>query len=205
MPQMNSFIRWAGGKSWLVPYVQELIQGLEFNNYYEPFMGGASVFFSIDISGESFLSDINSELVETFCAVRDNPHRIINYLKQFSTDMNSYYLIRETTPRGKYQRAARFLYLNTYSFNGIYRVNKFGKYNVPYGYRENVEIDYNRIIEASNKLQNAAIKCQDFDECKTMIKKGDLVFLDPPYTVSRNANTMFIKYNSKLLLMIGLE
>lgn len=198
MAQMTTFIRWAGGKNWLVPYVQELIKDLEYNNYHEPFMGGASVFFSIEPPQRSFLSDVNNELVEAFCAVRDNPQRVIGYLKEYKVDSESYYAIRESSPRGKYQRAARFLYLNTYSFNGIYRVNQQGKYNVPYGHRENVSINYDRLLEASERLKNVEVKCQDFESSKTLIQQGDLVFLDPPYTVSKEANSMFIKYNSKL-------
>ncbi len=198
MAQMTTFIRWAGGKNWLVPYVQELVKDLEYNNYHEPFMGGASVFFSIEPPHKSFLSDVNSELVEAFCSVRDNPKRVIGYLKEYKVDSDSYYAIRESSPRGKYQRAARFLYLNTYSFNGIYRVNQQGKYNVPYGHRENVSINYDRLLEASERLKNVEVKCQDFETSKELIQQGDLVFLDPPYTVSKEANSMFIKYNSKL-------
>ena len=193
-----SFIRWAGGKSWLVPYVQELIDGLEFNNYHEPFMGSASVFFSINVPQKCFLSDLNHELVVAFCAVRDNPQRVINYLKDYRTDEESYYLIRESIPRGKYQRAARFIYLNTYSFNGLYRVNRQGKFNVPYGKRGNCIINYERLLDASKRLKNVVIKCQDFDESKSLIRQGDLVFLDPPYTVPKESNSMFIEYNSKL-------
>lgn len=198
MAQPINFIRWAGGKSWLVPYVQELIKELEFNNYHEPFMGGASVFFSIDVPKKSFLSDVNDELVETFCAIRDNPKRVIDYLKEWEPDAESYYAIRENIPHGRYKRAARFIYLNTYSFNGIYRVNQQGKYNVPFGRRGNISINYERLLEVSERLKNVEIKCQDFDESKASICRGDLVFLDPPYTVSREANSMFIKYNSKL-------
>lgn len=198
MAQITSFIRWAGGKSWLVPFIESLIDGLEFNNYHEPFMGGASVFFAIDTPNKSYLSDVNPELVGTFCAVRDNPQRIIEYLKEYKTDSDSYYAIRDSEPRGKYQRAARFLYLNTYSFNGLYRVNRQGKYNVPYGQRGNTSIDYDRILESSKKLQGVEVVCQDFDASKSIIHKGDLVFLDPPYTVSKESNSMFIEYNQKL-------
>lgn len=194
----SSFIRWAGGKSWLVPYVHELIDGLEFNNYHEPFMGSASVFFSIDTPHKSFLSDMNNELAEAFCAVRDNPEKVISILKEYKTDVDSYYEIRETIPLDNCQRAARFLYLNTYSFNGLYRVNRQGKYNVPYGKRGNIAFNYERLLEASKKLKNVIIKCQDFDKSKSFIDQGDLVFLDPPYTVSKDANSMFIEYNSKL-------
>lgn len=193
-----SFIRWAGGKSWLVPFIKELIDGLEFRNYHEPFMGGASVFFSIDKPEKSYLSDMNEDLVKTFCAIRDNPKRVINYLKEFKTDADSYYAIRDSVPQGKYQRAARFIYLNTYSFNGLYRVNRKGEYNVPYGQREDVVINYRKLMEASEKLAGTEIMWQDFEKSKEYIGKGDLVFLDPPYTVSRKSNSMFIKYNSKL-------
>ena len=198
MARITSFIRWAGGKSWLVPFVQELIKGLNYNNYHEPFMGGASVFFSIDEPHSSFLSDVNKELVDAFCAIRDNPQRVIDYLKGYSPDESSYYTVRDSELRGKYQRAARFIYLNTYSFNGLYRVNRQGKYNVPYGQRESKTIDYCRILDVSEKLQGVEILCQDFDRARDRIEPGDLVFLDPPYTVSKESNEMFIEYNSKL-------
>ncbi len=198
MAQITSFIRWAGGKSWLVPCVQELIRDLNFNNYHEPFMGGASIFFALDIPNKSYLSDINEELVDTFSAVRDNPEKIIKYLKEYGTDEKSYYDIRASKPVEKYQRAARFLYLNTYSFNGLYRVNRQGEYNVPYGHRENAIINYERIYTASTQLKNAEILSQDFDKSREKIEQGDLVFLDPPYTVSKESNEMFIEYNSRL-------
>lgn len=198
MAQITSFVRWAGGKSWLVPFVKSLVEGLEFNNYHEPFMGGASVFFAIEPHNMSFLSDVNAELVGTFCAVRDNPQRVINYLKRFNTDEASYYNVRDSKPQGKYQKAARFIYLNTYSFNGLYRVNRQGKYNVPYGKRAETLIDYERILEASNKLQGVDVSQRDFDQSRNAIQAGDLVFLDPPYTVSKEANSMFIEYNQKL-------
>ncbi|MDE6567641.1 MAG: DNA adenine methylase, partial [Lachnospiraceae bacterium] len=104
MASITSFIRWAGGKSWLVPYVQELIKDLPFNNYYEPFMGGASIFFAIDIANNSMLSDINGELVNTFCAVRDNPKKIIKYLSTYIPNEETYYRIRKSELKGKYQR-----------------------------------------------------------------------------------------------------
>ena len=90
MASITSFIRWAGGKSWFIPHVSELIEGLDYNNYYEPFMGGASIFFSLNIPHEGYLSDLNEELVEAFCAVRDNPKEIIKYLKTYKTDEKSY-------------------------------------------------------------------------------------------------------------------
>ena len=198
MVRNTSFIRWAGGKSWLVPYVQEMVSGLQYHDYHEPFMGGASVFFALEEPGMSYLSDMNGELINAFSAVRDNPQRVIGYLSQYSNDETSYYTIRESEPRGKYQKAARFLYLNAYSFNGIYRVNKQGKYNVPYGYRKNRSIDYDKILQVSEKLKKAVLKTQDFADAKENIKSGDLVFLDPPYVVPKESPEVFIKYNQTL-------
>lgn len=196
MAQTGTFIRWAGGKSWLAPYVSQLVDGLEYNNYYEPFMGGASIFFSLNLPHDGYLSDINAELVNAFCAVRDNPQRIIDYLKNYSTDEESYYNIRALEPKGKYQKAARFLYLNANSYNGLYRVNRNGKYNVPYG-KKGTDVNYKRLIEVSDKLEKVEIVCQDFYEISKTLKKGDLVFLDPPYTVTKE-DTGFVEYNSTL-------
>lgn len=197
MSQNTSFIRWAGGKSWLVPYVKELIEGLDYNNYFEPFMGGASIFFSMENPHQSYLSDVNQELVKTFCAVRDNPLKIIKHLKEYRSDEESYYKIRSDQPKGKYKPAAKFLYLNVNSFNGIYRVNRQGQYNVPYGKKEKT-VNYERLKEISVKLKNVNIKCQDFFDIRDNIQERDLVFLDPPYTVSNNKNDYFIQYNQKL-------
>lgn len=194
MAIITSFIRWAGGKSWFAPYVANLIEELDYNNYYEPFMGGASIFFSLNIPHNGYLSDLNAELVDTFCAVRDNPKRIIEYLKKYKTDEDSYYTIRAAEPKGKYQKAARFLYLNATSFNGLYRVNQNGKYNVPYGKKE-VTLNCQRILEAGQKLNGIDITCRDFAEIQPQIVARDLVFLDPPYTVSKE-DTGFIGYNS---------
>ncbi len=194
MAPITSFIRWAGGKSWLVPYVAQLTEELNFNNYFEPFMGGASIFFSLELPHKGCLSDINEELISAFCAVRDNPHKIIEYLQDYKTDEQSYYAIRETEPKEKYQRAARFLYLNANSFNGLYRVNRNGKYNVPYGHK-NATVNCTRLLEVGKKLEGIEILCQDFQEIQTKIVAKDLVFLDPPYTVSKE-DTGFVGYNS---------
>lgn len=195
MASITSFIRWAGGKSWLIPFVQDLIQDLNYNNYYEPFMGGASIFFSLDIKKKSFLSDVNEELVNAFLEVRDNADRVISHLKTYNTDADSYYCIRALESTDPVEKAARFLYLNATSFNGLYRVNRLGQYNVPYGKRT-VSINHDRIIEASKKLINADICCRDFDCIRDQLVTGDLIFLDPPYAVTKGESG-FLGYNPK--------
>ena len=199
MAKNASFIRWAGGKGWFIPVVQDMIQNLQFNNYIEPFMGGASIFFALDLPNKAYLSDINEELVNTFTQIRDNLHAVTEKLKEYKTDKDSYYVIREKEPTDLIEQAARFLYLNFYSFNGIYRVNSKGKYNVPYG-RRSGEFNYDRLETIREKLQIADVQNRDFAACKDVIRKGDLVFLDPPYAVSSKStdNNMFIAYNPTL-------
>jgi DNA adenine methylase len=196
MSQNKSLIRWAGGKSWLIPYVQDLIQGLDYNNYFEPFMGSASVFFSLEPKNDSYLSDCNEDLVNAFIEVRDHADDVESFLRQYKTDAESYYQIRALEPTEAAEKAARFLYLNATSFNGLWRVNRLGKYNVPYGHKE-VSYNYERLAEFHQKLQGVNINCGDFAEIRSRINKNDLVFLDPPYTVSRKDNG-FILYNATL-------
>lgn len=199
MAKNASFIRWAGGKGWFIPTAQMMVQNIQFNNYIEPFMGGASIFFSLNHLNRAYLSDINHELVNTFIQIRDNLEMVTEKLREYRTDKESYYLIRDLDPADPVEEAARFLYLNFYSFNGIYRVNNKGKFNVPYG-RRSGEFNYERLEIIRDKLQIADIRCQDFSKCRDVIRRGDMVFLDPPYAVSSKStdNDMFIAYNPTL-------
>lgn len=199
MAKKSSFIRWAGGKGWFIPTVQVMIQNIQFNNYIEPFMGGASIFFSLDLPGRAYLSDINNELVNAFIQIRENLERVVEKLKEYNINRDSYYVIRNQEPTDLVEQAARFLYLNFYSFNGIYRVNSKGKFNVPYG-RRSGEFNYERLEKIREKLQIADIFCRDFADCRDFIYAGDLVFLDPPYTVANKSsdNDLFIAYNPTL-------
>ena len=199
MGRNTSFIRWAGGKAWFVPAVQKMIENIEFNNYIEPFMGGASIFFSMEIPNRAFLSDINGELVNTFIQIRDNLEQVTEMLRGFATDKDSYYQIRAQEPVDPIVQAARFLYLNFYAYNGIYRVNSRGRFNVPYGRRAGT-FNYERLTNIREKLQVADIRVSDFDDCRENIHNHDLVFLDPPYAVTNKAteNDIFIAYNATL-------
>lgn len=190
------FLRWAGGKNWLLKYLQE-IKKKNFNNYHEPFLGGASTFFYLQPNGHSYLSDLNGELIETFQVVKDNATGIIKKLKTFKNTESDYYKIRVTEFKSPVERAAKFIYLNQTSFNGIYRVNLKGIYNVPFGFRKKNFLDIDNLKNAQRCLTNTTLKEADFFWVLENLKRHDLVFLDPPYTVSHN-NNGFIKYNEKL-------
>ena len=192
------FLRWTGSKNWFVKNELNKLIPNEFNNYHELFLGGGSVFFSIKKINEAFLYDINTELVNTYISIRDDLDLVIESLKKFNNSKEEYYSIRESKTNSTWEAAAKFIYLNRTSFNGIYRVNSKGIYNVPYGYRKNVDI----VTEENLRLVHTALKDvnfynQDFGSAMDKIKPKDFIFIDPPYTVAHEKNG-FILYNQKL-------
>lgn len=200
---IHPFLRWTGSKRW---FIKDHIEGYvpeKFNNYYEPFLGSASVFFYIrskaaELERSFFLSDSNSELINAYTQLRDYPDLVIDQLKKLKNSEKEYYVIRNLKPRSPEKQAARFIYLNRTSFNGIYRVNSSGEYNVPYGHRQKVDVVTEQILLGiSNVLQGVNINCANFDESLKSVNENDLVFLDPPYTVAHE-NNGFIEYNQRL-------
>ena len=191
------FLRWAGGKTWFKKHIDDFLPNDGFNDYHEPFLGGGSIFFHVKPKGKCYLSDLNKELVETYCQVRDDVEGVISEMAKFTNTKEEYYRIRNMQYRNSNRRAARFVFLNQTSFNGLYRVNLKGQYNVPYGFRTKNFFEPENLRNASKALSNSELISSDFSETLVKIKKGDLVFLDPPYTVSHYENG-FVKYNAKL-------
>lgn len=196
--RIKPFLRWAGGKSWFIEHLEELLDGQNFTNYYEPFLGGGSIFFSISVTDAvATLSDANKELIDTYIAIRDNVEEVIQYFATYENTSDFYYKLREKEPTDPFERAARFIYLNHTSYNGLYRVNRKGKYNVPFGNRKSDTIDVEEIRKASQALAGTVLLSGDFENRGDVIQEGTLVFLDPPYTVSHNDNG-FIQYNQSI-------
>jgi DNA adenine methylase len=192
------FLRWAGGKRWLLHHLPDILEGFEINGYHEPFLGGGAVFFGTIGSGQKFLSDLNGELIETYLQVRDNPELVAEALAEHVNTQEHYYKIRATEPQSDSGRAARFIYLNHTSYNGIYRVNLKGQYNVPYGNRTWGGLPSRELlISVSQKLGGVSLDECDFEKVASRAQQGDFVFLDPPYTVAHD-NNGFVKYNQKL-------
>lgn len=177
--------------------MESILGKREFNAYHEPFLGGGSIYFYLAPKGNAFLSDLNNELIETYQAIKDDPDAVISLLEKFQNTSDDYYRVRAYSPQNGAETAARFIFLNQTSFNGIYRVNAKGEYNVPYGKRTKTFLEPEKIRAASIMLRSATLHTGDFDCVRGNIGRGDLVFLDPPYTVSHNHNG-FIKYNQKL-------
>lgn len=195
--QIEPFLKWAGGKRWLLSRGKKIFPD-NFNCYLEPFVGGAAAFFSI---GERpfVISDINNELVECYSAVRDDHEKVEHFLKIHNRlhCKDYYYQVRASNPRKPHTRAAKFIYLNRTCWNGLYRVNLNGKFNVPIGTKAKVILDTDNFQLIASKLKHGKILCQDFEDTLRLAARGDFAFVDPPYTVKHNHNG-FLKYNEKI-------
>ena len=177
------FLKWAGGKRTLIPDIVRILPE-SFNDYYEPFLGGGSVFFSLDDRiKKAYLSDLNQELMLTYKMLEKYPDVLIKELKKHKKKHSRIYY---NSVRDKFdiqdpvQLASRFIYLNKTCYNGLYRVNKKEKFNVPMGsYKDPSICDESNLLKASKVLNSATLKMQSFTASTP--KQGDLVYCDPPY------------------------
>jgi DNA adenine methylase len=193
----NPFLKWAGGKRWLASSSLLPIPD-QFERYLEPFVGGGAVFFQLS-PDQSILSDINPELINLYRVIRDTPEALETLMveHQAKHSRDHYYQIRAEVPAGTIEQAARTLYLNRTCWNGLYRVNLQGEFNVPIGTKTTVIMEGESFSALSDALQGAKILCQDFEATLASAEDGDFVFVDPPYTVKHNLNG-FLKYNEKI-------
>ena len=200
--EIKPFIKWAGGKSQLIDMIEERypMKKNKINKYIEPFIGGGAVLF--DLLGkynfkEVYISDINKELINTYKVIRDNVNELIYMLedmqneyiplekemrKEYFYAIREKYNIEELSDCNKIEKAALFIFLNRTCFNGLYRVNKKGKYNVPMGDYKNPKIcDKENLINVSISLKNVEIKNADYTECFEKVDNETFVYIDPPY------------------------
>jgi len=191
------FLKWAGGKRWFVSHHAEFLN-TPFDRYIEPFLGSGAVFFHL-APRESVLSDRNEELMSAYRAIRDDWKSVERELRRHDRNHSKkyYYEIRESKPRAAHTGAARFIYLNRTCWNGLYRVNFKGAFNVPLGTKTDAILDSDNFEAVANLLKNAELHVGDFEKAVDLAGKGDLLFVDPPYTVKHNLNG-FVKYNETL-------
>ncbi|MDZ4859938.1 MAG: DNA adenine methylase [Candidatus Hydrogenedentes bacterium] len=192
------FLKWVGGKRQLLPQlVAQVDRAGEFHQYHEPFVGGGALFFELVRTGrlprgKTYLSDTNTNLIDAYRAVRDNVDRVIELLLQHKQKHSEryYYEIRAKVPGGRYERAARIIYLNKTGYNGLYRENSKGGYNVPFGSYVNPRIcDEVNLREAAKALLRAELDVRTFERILDFAAPGDLVYFDPPYDpVSKTAS-----------------
>jgi len=191
------FLKWAGGKRWFVANHGDLFPRA-YGRYIEPFLGSAAVFFFLQ-PPKAILTDVNDELINAYTVIRDHWQPLGKALARHQALHNDeyYYAVRATPACSGIDGAARFIYLNRTCWNGLYRVNQRGEFNVPRGTKNSVLLDSDDFERLSSTLKSAKIKAADFEDSIEMAKRGDLLFVDPPYTTMHNHNG-FIKYNDKI-------
>lgn len=191
-------VKWVGGKRQLM---FELLKNMpkDYNRYFEPFIGGGALFFELQ-PNNAYISDMNEELINLYQVVRDNVDELITDLQKHDISKEYFMEIRNIDRTEEYQnwsdikKASRFIYLNRTCFNGMYRVNSKGEFNVPFGHYKNPRIlDENNLINCSHLLQRTEIKQADFSEILKKVKKGDFVYFDPPY-VPLSETSSFTSY-----------
>ena len=195
------FLKWAGGKLQLIEQFENLFPH-NFRNYFEPFIGSGAVFFYVKSKlkpNKVILSDTNEELVNCFVVVRDKPSELVelllNHRKKHSKEY--YYAVRniESDRLDSVNRAARLIYLNKTCFNGLYRVNSKGQFNVPFGDYENPSIfDRNILFHASQLLQGVHLRVMTFEKVLDFAGKNDFIYFDPPY-IPLSKTSSFTRYS----------
>lgn len=182
---MESFIRWAGSKRSQLRILERYWCSSQYVRYFEPFAGSASLFFRLEPS-QAVLGDLNWELVSALRAVRNDVVRVIEAIRRIRKGRASFYRLRSADPRSlpPAEAAARFLFLNAYCFNGLYRTNKKGQFNVPYaGLRTRLRTS--QLASVSALLRHARVLHADFATTVATAGRGDFVYLDPPYALEK--------------------
>jgi len=178
------FIKWAGGKGHLLPYFSPFFPSMEKGSrYFEPFIGSAAVFFSLQ-PPHALLSDSNAELIQLYQVVQQDVENLILALQKHDNKKEYYYQVRALDPATlpPVERAARLIFLNKTCYNGLYRVNRKGQFNVPFGrYRNPPICDPDGLRAASLALQSAELRMADFEEAVSTARGLDFIYFDPPY------------------------
>ncbi|HQZ11916.1 MAG TPA: Dam family site-specific DNA-(adenine-N6)-methyltransferase [Devosia sp.] len=195
--KLDPFLKWAGGKRWLAKS-GELQPPLGYRRYFEPFLGGGAMFFHLR-PGKAILSDLNPDLIELYQVMRDHAAELHSAMAGHHEKHNAdyYYKVRSSVPTGSVGRAARTLYLNRTCWNGLYRVNQRGEFNVPIGTKTRVLFPGESFGRYAEALSSATLVCSDFEATISEAREGDFLFVDPPYTARHNKNG-FLKYNESM-------
>ncbi len=188
--EAHPFLKWVGGKGKLLPRLQSLAPK-PYARYLEPFLGGGAFFFSL-APHDAVLADVNDELIGCYIAIRDDVDAVVRALRRHHYESAHYYAIRELNPATLPldERAARTIFLNRAGFNGLFRVNRSGRFNVPFGRYTNPTIcDEPNLRACSQVLRGVELKNADFECVAASASVGDFVYFDPPYVpVSQTAN-----------------
>lgn len=181
---VKPFAKSAGGKTKLLPKILDILPKLAPTSaYFEPFVGGGALFFALQPK-KAFLGDANPHLITTYIAIRDDVEKLIRDLQssRYSNTELNYYRVRKTIFKDPKRTPAEFIYANRVGFNGLFRVNSFGKFNTPFGKYKNPTIcNADNLRRCARALCNAHIRAGDFVALLKSARKGDIVYADPPY------------------------
>lgn len=198
MSKIFPFVNWAGGKSQLLSQMRPCFpKRHEYSRYIEPFVGGGIVFLTLG-PDEAILGDSNEELINCYQVVRDDVGTLVKLLSKHIHNREYYYRLRQQDPKvmDRVARAARLIYLNKTCFNGLYRVNASGQFNVPFGNRKAKIYDGENLRQISLFLKNARLAAQSYEKTLEEAQPSDFIYLDPPYyPLSKTAN--FAKYTRR--------
>jgi len=202
--QLKPILKWAGGKRQILPYLLQYIPK-DFNNYYEPFAGGLALLIELYNRGrikKAIISDINKDLINLYEIIKEKPYELISAIKEipFKNNKDDYYqarkLFNSLEPHKNVSRAALLLYLNRHGYNGLYRVNSKGEFNVPFGRYNNPSLpDEEDIIKFHEMLKSCEILNLDFEDAVRSAQRSDFVYFDPPY-MPLNETSYFTDYTS---------
>ena len=206
LQQAKPFLRWAGGKTRLLNALLPFVPP-KFKNYHEPFLGSGAMFFALRHRARAcYLADLNSELVNLWRVVKEEPKAFYTHIQPYlhRKGEDEYYVVRDETPDHHLERAARFFYLNQTAWNGLWRENRWGVFNVPYGARDFKGIDPDNLATLSMVLQDVEIRELDFREAAKSTERGDFIYFDPPY-LPVSDTSKFAGYNGKRFRKHDLE
>ena len=200
------FLRWAGGKSRLLGALLPFAPS-KFRNYHEPFLGSGAMFFALRSRAQAcFLSDLNTELVNLWRVVQQEPEAFLAHIQPYFKRQgeDEYYVVRDESPDHHLERAARFFYLNQTAWNGLWRENKLGVFNVPWGARQFRGVERSFLSQVSLALQAVTVSESDFREAADRTQRGDFIYFDPPY-LPISDTSKFAGYNGKRFRKHDLE
>jgi DNA adenine methylase len=192
---LRPFLKWAGGKTRLLARILPHVPDT-FDNYHEPFLGGGAMFFAVRerATGTAHLHDLNEVLVNVWRQVQDDPTALLEALEDYRANDSKdfYYEQRAAEPQAGVKQAARFIYLNQTAWNGLWRVNRWGQFNVPWGQRSFRGINEDMLYRTSDALIGATITSGDFRATLEKPRAGDFVYLDPPYLPLSDTSKFFL-------------
>jgi DNA adenine methylase len=190
---VQPFLKWPGGKRWLVPQLAPLLRESLRNCYFEPFLGSGAMHLAVQ-SPRAVLSDINEELIVALSVIASDPEKVVAAVWRFTNTADCYYRVRRSQPRSEIGVAARFLYLNRTAWGGVHRLNRLGEFNTPFGNSGRVICRLKSVVEGAALFARAELRSADFEEIIDQAGNGDVVYADPPYVGPGSGHDNFKRY-----------